>query len=169
MSESRLPILRRPLVLALAGLLATAAVVWAVVALLQVDFRQQSNLVNVSIRAQVKPPEAVIAGFVIARHTQTVVVRALGPSLAAQKVTDVLPQPRLRIVRNQDGVELARNEGWRVSGSPRLLADLAPYAPGDPRDAVCVVTLPAGMYSAVIESRDGQPGTAMLEIFVLLD
>lgn len=155
--------------LAIAGLLTVAAVVWAVVALLQVDLRRQSHLVNVSFSAPVRPERPVIAGFVIANHSQDVLVRATGPSLAAQNVKEPLLQPRLRIVRNHDGAELARNEGWRVSGSPRLRSDLAPYAPADPRDAVCIVTLPAGMYSAIVESRDGAPGTVMVEVFVLLD
>jgi hypothetical protein len=156
---------------AIAGLLAVAAVVWAVVHIIKLDFRRQSHLVNVSMRGEVGPAgRELIAGFVIAKHSQLVVVRALGPTLAGQRVARALPAPRLRIVRNHDGAEVARNEGWKLAGgSPRLHADLAPYAPADPRDAVCVVTLPAGTYSAVVESRDGKSGTTMLEIFVIVD
>jgi hypothetical protein len=156
---------------AAAGLLAVAAAVWAIVHIIKLDFRRQSHLVNVSMRGDVGPAgREMIAGFVIAKHSQVVVVRALGPSLAAQRVARALPAPRLRIVRNHDGAEVARNEGWKLAdGSPRLLGDLAPYAPADPRDAVCVLTLPAGTYSAVVESRDGKTGTAMLEIFVVVD
>lgn len=169
MNESSSKLLHRPVVLGLAGLLTTIAVVWVAVALVRVDLRRQSYLINVSARGQVKPDAPMISGFVIARHSQDVVIRAIGPSLAAQNVKDAIPQPRLRIVRNRDGAEMARNDGWRMGGSPRLLSDLSPYAPADPRDAVCVATLAEGMYSAVIETRDGTAGTAMLEIFVLTD
>ncbi|HUR59491.1 MAG TPA: hypothetical protein VM029_17370 [Opitutaceae bacterium] len=156
---------------AVAGLLAVAAAVSAIVHIVTLDFRRQSHLVNVSMRGEVGPAgREMIAGFVIAKHSQVVVIRALGPSLALQRGQSALPSPRLRIVRNHDGAEVARNEGWRLAdGSPRLQTDLAPYAPADPRDAVCVLTLPAGTYSAVVESRDGKSGTAMLEIFVIVD
>ena len=152
------------------GLLATSAVVGVFVLVVKADFLRQSRLVNVSYRGLAGPGgAAMVAGFVIADHPQTVVVRALGPSLASQGVANPLKNPRLRIVRNKTGAELARNEGWRVPGNERLWSDLSPYAPADPHDAVCVMTLRAGAYSAVIEPCSGAAGTAMVEIFVIVN
>ncbi|MDO8540114.1 MAG: hypothetical protein Q7S40_06685 [Opitutaceae bacterium] len=160
----------RPSLAATFAVLTTLAVVTGLVHLLKRDFRRQSHLINVSLQAMVGVGgRPMIAGFVIADHSQTVVVRALGPSVARPADVAPLTQPRLRIVRNRDGVDVAMNEGWRVAANERLERDLKPYAPPDPREAACVLTLPAGAYSAVIESRDGSPGLAGLEIFVLLD
>lgn len=152
------------------GLLTTSAAVGVFLLVVKADFLRQSRLINVSCRGLAGAGgEAMVAGFVIADHPQTVVVRALGPSLASQGVANPLQNPRLRIVRNNTGAELARNEGWRAPENERLWGDLIPYAPADPRDAVCVMTLPAGAYSAVIEPRSGAAGTAMVEIFVIVD
>ncbi len=160
----------RPSLAASFALLTTIAVVTGLVHLINHDFRRQSHLVNVSVQSMVGVDgQPMIAGFVIADHAQTVVVRALGPSLARLAGPEPLFQPRLRIVRNRDGVDVARNEGWRVAGNERLERDLRSYAPLDPREAVCVATLPAGAYSAVIESRNGVAGLAALEVFVIVD
>jgi hypothetical protein len=73
----------------------------------------------------------------------------------------------LRIVRNVDGVDVGRNERWKVGGNERLSSDLKNFAPADERHSAIVATLPPGGYSALVEDRSGQPGMAFIEIFVV--
>jgi hypothetical protein len=170
MKTTRLTGSLRAGLLAFLAVLATGAAVAGALHLVKLDFQRQSRLINVSCRSMVgEGGEPFIAGFVIADHSQTIVVRALGPSLEMSDGREPLQQPRLRIVRHSDGAEIARNEGWNVPGNERLWEDLRPYAPRDLREAVCIATLPRGGYSAVVESRTGVPGMAALEIFVVVD
>lgn len=163
-----LQFLRSPVMLAVAALLAMFGVVAGAAQLVETDLRRQSRLMNVSCRGPAgSGPDAMLVGFVVSDRPQTIVVRGLGASLARGGNAAALSELVLRIVRNADGVDVARNEQWRTRGNERLWSDLAHLAPADPRDAACVVTLPPGGYSALIESRTQQRGLASIEIFVV--
>jgi len=56
------------------------------------------------------------------------------------------------------------NTGWNAPGNERLKTDLASYAPLDAREAALVVTLPAGAYTAIVETADGTPGVGIVEV-----
>jgi hypothetical protein len=161
-------IVQRPLFLTAAALVVTFGVGVGLTELIESDLRHQSRLVNVSCRGPSGTgPDSVLAAFVIAERPQTVVVRARGWSAPQPNATEVPRDVLLRVVRNADGVDVARNERWRVAGNERLWGDLKHLAPGDPRHSACVVTLPPGGYSAIVEDRPGQRGLASIEVFVV--
>src|SRR4029078_6555477 len=75
------------------------------------DFTKLSRLVNISTRGQVQTDfDVMIGGFVISGSTpKTVVIRALGPTLALYGVLGTLANPQLRLVRSSDGMVIASN------------------------------------------------------------
>jgi flagellar biosynthesis/type III secretory pathway M-ring protein FliF/YscJ len=148
------------------ALLVIAAVVVGVVQLFRIDIQNQSRLVSFACRARVgQGAESMIAGFAIQEHSQTIVVRAAGPSLASYGVAGAVAGTTLRVIRQSDGQEIARNDDWRVSGNERLQADLSEYAPKDPREAACVLRLRPGAYTVIVEGKAGAQGIALVEIF----
>lgn len=129
-----------------------------------------NRLINVSCRGPARNgADAMVVGFVVEGGPQNVVIRGLGPSLARAGVAGALMKPRLRVVRHADGVDVGRNESWRVAGNERLWGDLAHFAPAEREDAACVLTLLPGGYSALVEPQSGTGGVAGIEIFVVRD
>lgn len=161
-------LLRYPVALTIAAFVVTFVVIAGVAHVVESDLARQSRLMNVSCRGPAGTgSDAMLVGFVVSDHPQTVVVRGLGPSLARGGNAAALAEPRLRVVRNHDGTDVGRNERWRVPGNERLWGDLKHLAPPDPNESACVLTLPPGGYSALIESRNGAKGIASIEIFVI--
>jgi len=130
------------------------------------------RLVNVSARAPVGTGDGVlIAGFVIAGSaSRTVLIRAVGPTLADYGVSGVLADPLLELSQNVDGanVVLASNDNWGGSAAVAAAANavgafgLSSVAS---KDAAMVVTLPPGVYSAKARGVDGGTGVALVEIY----
>jgi len=148
------------------ALLTIAAVVVGLVQLFRIDILNQSHFVSFSCRARVgQGAESMIAGFAVQEHPQTIVVRAAGPSLAAYGVAGAVAATTLRVLRQSDGQEIARNDDWRGLGNERLQADLSGYAPKDPREAACVLRLQPGAYTVIVEGKAGAQGIALVEIF----
>lgn len=124
----------------------------------------RGRLINVSTRAHVGAGERVaIAGFVLqGSGTRRIVVRALGPSLAAFGLTGLLPNPRLRLV-NAAGQEVAVNDNWR-DGDPIGLGEFG-LRPTDDNESAIVATLPAGAYTALVDDPAGTQGNALVEVY----
>ena len=159
--------LPRPVVLAAIALLVLFAVGAGMARMVRNDLDHQSRLVNVSCRGPAGTgAQCLLAAFVVSERPQTLVVRAHGwsmPGAAAETPHDVL----LRVVRHSDGIDVGRNERWRVAGNERLSGDLKPFAPADERHSAVVLDLAPGSYSALVEDRASEPGMALIEIFVV--
>lgn len=129
----------------------------------------QQKLVNLSTRI---PPtdtstEPVIAGFVLTQQS-TVLLRGVGPSLSAYGVTQPLPDPRIALVRQSDGVQLASNDNWSGDEVAAAAASVGafPLSPGG-ADASLLVTLPAGAYTVHLTGAPGGIGTALVEVYLV--
>ena len=130
-----------------------------------IDSQSADRLSAVSTRGLVGTGEAaMIAGFITQQAT-TLVIRTQGPSLARYGVTGVVSGTKLTLYRQSDGAVLKVNTGWNAPGNERLKTDLASYAPLDAREAALVVSLPAGAYTAIVESADGTPGVGIVEVY----
>lgn len=150
------------------ALLTTFAVVAGVTHLVRNDLDRQSRLINFSARGRAgTEPDAFLLAFVVADQPQTVVVRAQPVSLPGKESVAAGADLLLRIVRNADGVDVARSEHWRTAGNERFLSDLKPYVPTDPRNPACIVTLAPGGYSALVEDRSGAHAAVWVEAFVI--
>ena len=127
------------------------------------------RLVNLSTLAQIDPGATLAVGFVIGGSTScTVLVRAVGPGLVPFGLSGVMADPGLLLFSNDTGVQLAANEDW---GGGAVLAaamsSVGAFALADPasRDAVLVMTLPPGAYSARVAGKNGAGGTAIVEVY----
>lgn len=135
--------------------------------------RQPTRLINVSARAKVESGAGVlIAGFVIQGNApMRVLIRGIGPTLAAFGVTGVLANPQ--IVLNQGGAVIGSNDDWwRESGSQSLPAVFATAGAFSlvvgTSDAAMVATLQPGSYTVTVSSANGGTGVALVEIYEVL-
>lgn len=123
------------------------------------------RLVNVSARNIVGTGDNImIAGFVVdGPVARTLLIRAVGPTLAAFGVGGTLADPKLEIYR--DATKLVENDNWSASLSSTF-GSVGAFALVDgSRDAALLVTLPPGAYSAQVSGIAGGTGEALVEVY----
>jgi sugar lactone lactonase YvrE len=128
------------------------------------------RLVSLSSRAWVNDSAGdagtLIAGFVITGSVpKSVLLRAIGPSLAAYGIHNPLADPRL-ILYDATGHVLLENDNW--GGTSTLVATQARLGTFalDPasKDAVILTTLAPGTYTMRVAGNGGQ-GVALAEVY----
>jgi hypothetical protein len=136
----------------------------------------EPRLINISTRAFVDAGEGVlVAGFAVSGDApKRLLVRGIGPALAAYDVANALPDPALTLYA--DGQVVARNDDWQMralgGASTAEVAAAAnaagafPIAAGS-KDAAMLVTLSAGIYSAVVSGANGSSGVGLIEVYEL--
>jgi len=126
-----------------------------------------SQLTNVSGRAFVGTGNNVlISGFIIGDvGSDTVVVRALGPSLGAFGLANPLSDPVLTIYDSK-GVAIASNNNWQDDPTADLVRRNR-LAPPNTLDSAIVLHLPAGSYTAIVRGANGATGNALVEVYHL--
>ena len=126
-----------------------------------------SKFVNMSTRGFAGTNDNVlISGFIIGDvDSATVVVRALGPSLASFGVSGVLSDPTLTIV-DSTGSVIATNNNWQDNIN---FVDVQKngLAPPNASASALVLHLPAGAYTAIVSGADGGTGVALAEVYTL--
>jgi hypothetical protein len=136
--------------------------------LYDLDTASSSKLSNISTRGFVggSPGDAIIAGFILGNQNlpDRVVIRALGPSLAAAGVPNALQNPTLEL-HNGDGVLLYTNNDWQDNPTNAAEVAAAGLAPSDSRESAIAVTLPPGTYTAIMAGLNSTSGNAILEIY----
>jgi len=107
----------------------------------------------------------MIGGFILGggNGSSRIVIRAIGPSLAAAGVTNPLPDPVLE-VHDRNGNLVASNDDWKSSQSEIEATGLAPA--NDAESAVAL-TLQSGNYTAILSGKERSSGTALVEIYNL--
>jgi outer membrane protein assembly factor BamB/subtilisin family serine protease len=130
------------------------------------------RLVNVSALTRVGTGgEILIAGFSITGvNPKTVLVRGIGPALAAFGVAAVLADPKLDLYPGGGAAVLATNDNWSDAANATAVAATAgrvgAFALASPsRDSVLLVTLPPGSYTAHVSGVGGTVGTALVEVY----
>ncbi len=128
------------------------------------------RLANVSARTQVGTGEQIlIAGFSVGGGTaRTFLVRAAGPALAGFGVGGALADPRLRLFRGETLV--AENDNWNTGAQlVEVFASVGAFPfVARARDAVLLITLPPGDYTAQVSGLGAAPtGVALVEVYAL--
>jgi hypothetical protein len=112
---------------------------------------------------------ALVAGFTVEGDApKTLLLRAIGPSLAGFGVAEAMANPQISLVAAKVARVIARTDGpWNADAS--LSGAFArtgafPLA-ANSRDAALLVTLPPGAYTVQVKDGAGAEGMTLVEIY----
>ena len=125
-----------------------------------------SRLSNISTRGLAgTATDELIGGFIIGGTDPTsVIIRALGPSLAAAGITNFLPDPVLEL-HDVNGALIGTNDNWQSNQKQEIIATGLP--PTDASEAAIVATLPPGNYTAVVHDAQSATGVGLVDAYDL--
>ncbi len=132
-----------------------------------------TQLVNVATRGVAGTgADTMIVGFTIAgSRSKQVLLRAVGPGLAAFGVPGILADPILNL-KSSAGADLATNDNWEqqtattAANIAATAARVGAFALGaGSRDAVILTTLAPGNYTALVSSPNNSSGVIILEAY----
>ena len=130
------------------------------------------RLINLSSLTQIDAGANLAVGFVLRGSTaRTVLVRGIGPSLGTIfGLGGVMSDPKLELFDNDTGSKITENDNW--GGDAQLMdaaASVGAFALADTatKDAVLLVTLAPGAYSARVSGVGSSAGTAIVEVYEL--
>lgn len=128
------------------------------------------KLINISTRTQVGTGgNVLIAGFVVSgTQPKTVLIRAVGPTLAAFGIGNPLGAARLELFQGNTSLQVATD--WSAGADAAAIADAAKRVgafdlPVGSHDAALLVNLAPGSYTAVVTGVGGTTGVAMVEVY----
>ncbi|MEY2499752.1 MAG: hypothetical protein QOI07_86 [Verrucomicrobiota bacterium] len=132
-----------------------------------VDTDYSPGLLNISTRGPVGTGDNVMIAGIIIRgdRERRVLIRGVGPSLAAAGVAKPLPDPTLEI-HDANG-QIAQNDNWKSDQENEIRA--AGFAPGDERDAAVILSLWPGNYTAILRGKGSDTGNSLVEVYTLPD
>jgi hypothetical protein len=121
---------------------------------------------NISTRADVQSGQNVsIGGFIITGFVpKSVIVRAIGPSMAAGGVQGLLADPTLEL-RDASGILLQANDNWKDTQEQAVRDTM--LAPTSDLESALVISLQAGAYTAVVSGKNNTTGIGLVEIYDL--
>ena len=140
--------------------------------------------VNISTLARVNSSnDTITSGFVISgTQRRSVLLRAVGPSLAQFGLADALPTPLLTVF--QAGKVLATNDGWAAPATPNALNAVADTSDPATRlnaafdrtgafrlidpashDAALLLSLSPGTYTIQVKSETSATGATLVEVY----
>ncbi len=131
------------------------------------DATPGNSLANISTRGLVETGNnVIISGFILGGTLgdDTILVRALGPSLGGDGVANALADPILSVY-NDEGTQVASNDNWQAT-QQRAIQD-AGLAPTNPSEAALLITLPPGNYTALVAGVNGATGVGLIEVYDL--
>jgi hypothetical protein len=126
-----------------------------------------AQLANISTRLSVERGDNVlIGGFIITgNEPKKLIVRGMGPSLAAAGLANALLDPELELF-NGGGSALAFNNNWLENANAQQIID-STLAPGDTAEAALLVTLDPGLYTAILRGVNETTGVGLIELYDL--
>lgn len=137
------------------------------------DGSPESRLSNVSILAPVGEQSGkLVIGFVVPskRASQTILVRAVGPSLASFGIPadETSSNPEI-LIHDGQGKLIAYNDDWSSEAAiDKAFAAAGAFPlPVGTRDSAMLLTLPPGAYTAHAASGEGTRGKMLLELYVI--
>jgi hypothetical protein len=122
-----------------------------------------NHLANISTRGFVTGGQGqLIGGFIITGGPKMVLIRALGPSLAAFGVTPALQNPVLTLMSGS--AVLKSNDDWQAaSNSSDVSATGIP--PQSASEPAILVRLEPGAYTAIVSGVNDSTGIALIEVY----
>jgi cyclophilin family peptidyl-prolyl cis-trans isomerase len=132
-----------------------------------VDSGPGSTLLNISTRGRVDvDPNALIGGFILGgTESKRILVRAIGPSLAAVGVPSPLADPRLEL-RDANAALLDSNDDWGLSPNQAEI-QASGLAPTNSKESAVVRVLSAAPYTAIVRGVNNTTGVGSVEVYQL--
>ncbi len=132
---------------------------------IDVDSTASAELENISTRAVAGGANVLVGGFVInGPQSRKVIIRGIGPSLAAAFVEGETKNPTLQL-RDGSGNALVFNDEWEDTQRDAIAE--SGLAPSHSRESAIFVTLAPGSYTAELIGACGGGGVALVEIYDL--
>lgn len=126
------------------------------------------RVLNISSRGEVSPGSPLVTGFVVQGPAyENVMLRAVGATLSQFGVGNPLPDPQIDLYGGDGALLGTYNPGSNSSpdASTAVLVGAFPVPVNSMGDAVAVVTLPPGAYTAEVNSVSGDSGTVLIEAY----
>jgi len=126
----------------------------------------RTKLLNISTRMQVLTGDSVpIGGFIITGLSpKKVIVRGIGPSLAAFAVAGALADPTLELHAADDSV-VNSNDNWKDTQKAEIEA--TGLMPTSDLESAIVESLDPGAYTAVLRGKNDMTGVGLVEAYDL--
>jgi fibronectin type III domain protein len=126
-----------------------------------------TRLMNASTRGRVGVNDDVLIGGFIVRGSQPkqLMVRAIGPSLAAAGVAGAMANPRLEL-HDSAGALIASNDNWQTGGQASQIS-ASGLAPSNALESAIIATFRPGNYTAIVKGVNNATGVAMVEVYDL--
>lgn len=129
------------------------------------------SLANISTRVRVGGNDNVlIGGFIVtgsAGTTKKVLVRAIGPSLSQNGVTDALPDTTLEL--HDSAGHVFTNDNWKTAdpGQPNQESEIqaSGVAPTSELESALIATVPPGDTTAIVRGKGGASGVGLVEVY----
>lgn len=121
------------------------------------------RMANISTRGLVGTGQGqLIGGFIITGGPKLVMIRAMGPSLAAAGVSPALANPSITLFAG--GTQLASNDDWKTNTNA---ADITAsgIAPTDDLESALLIRLEPGAYTTVVSGAGGTTGIGLVEVY----
>jgi hypothetical protein len=108
----------------------------------------------------------MIGGFILGNGTGSanILIRALGPSLAAFGGTGALADPTLEL-HDEIGVLVMSNDNWKDTQQAEIEATGLP--PTNDLEAAILITIPPTAHTAIVARKNGSTGVGLVEVYRL--
>ncbi|MBL9202306.1 MAG: hypothetical protein JNL39_17485 [Opitutaceae bacterium] len=123
-----------------------------------------TKLSNIATRLTLAAGGTAFPGFVLnGTQTQTVMIRAVGPGLAAFGITGFVADPIVELYSGSN--KIGENDDWSGSQAAQLAIQVGAFAlTAGSRDAVLLATLPPGPYTLQVRGKTGG-GEVIVEVY----
>ena len=126
-----------------------------------------STLANISTRGSIGTDDNVLIGGFIVGGTGSagVIIRALGPSLAAFGITSAISDTVLTVF-DKNGSLVMTNDNWPTDPNAATIQS-SHLAPSNPKESATYLQLAPGNFTAIVRGAGGATGTGLVEIYNL--
>jgi|GEM_PF-5160947 len=122
-----------------------------------------ASMVNISTRGWIGEGKNMIAGTVVSRESMTILIRAVGPTLAGFGLETAHPDPRIELFEGP--VSIVSNDDWSGQRVIDATAKVGGFAlPNGSKDAGLLITVDPGAYTIIV-SGDGELREAIVEVY----
>jgi hypothetical protein len=125
-----------------------------------------SKLANISTRGFVDASDVLIGGIIAGGDGQAnaeIVVRAIGPQLQQNGISNTLDDPTLEL-RDFNGNLISFNDDWSTNADQLSYSGLAPF---NNTESAMLLSLPHGNYTAIVRAKENRSGVALVEFYDL--